>query len=153
MIITIDTNILRNAFDKFEPDHLHITTLMGRNGRVLGFDGDQKIANEYRRNVGGQQSYQKWYQFLVQQQAIHYQFKYDVSDEHQGQLRRLQCHEPSDLVFIGVAFHSGKILISEDSDVGKGPKGHEPPHCDALAYLTNTMGLRVWDAREACEQL
>lgn len=153
MIITIDTNILRNAFERGEPDHLHITTLIGRSGRVLGFDGDQKILDEYKRNVGRHPFYQKWYQFLVQQQAIHYQFKYDVSNKDQAQLGRFQCHEPSDLVFIGVAFHSGKILISEDSDVGKGPKGHEPPHCDALAYLTAKMGLRIWDAQEACEHL
>lgn len=153
MIITIDTNILRSAFEKFDQDHLNITNMMGRDGRILGCDGDKEIESEYKRNVGGLLPYRKWYQRLFQQQAIHYQSKYNISEKHQARLRRLQCHEPSDLVFIGVAFHCGKILISEDSDVGKGPKGHEPPHCDALAYLTNEMGLTIWDAREACEQL
>ncbi len=153
MIITIDTNILVQAFKNSEQDHLFITVLIGRNGRKLGCDGSSEgtIFKEYRQNVGKLGMYQKWFHRLVQQQAIHYQGRYNLPDIHQHKLKEWQCHEPSDLVFIGVAFYSDKVLISEDSDVGKGPKGNQQPHPKALHYLSTKMGLTVLDAQEACQ--
>jgi len=73
--------------------------------------------------------------------------------KHSSKLSELGCHEPTDHVFIAVAFNSDKHLISEDSDVGKGPKGNQPPHCKALEYLTHTMGITIYDAQEAVTNL
>lgn len=153
MIIVIDTNIIVKAFKYDEPDHRHLTGLIGRNNRKLSCDESTQgtIFQEYRRNVGNYGGYQKWFTRLVQRQAIHFQNKYSLTKKDQTCLKGYECHEPTDLVFIGVAYHSGKILISEDSDVGKGPKGYLPPHCDALQYLTENMGVTVLDAQEACD--
>ena len=153
MIITIDTNILVQAFKRHEPDHVTVVSLIGRNGRKLGCDNSREgtILQEYRQNVGREQWYQKWYHRLVQIQAIHFQSKYILPQKHKYTLENNGCHEPSDLIFVGVAFYTDKVLISEDSDVGKGPKGNQPPHPKALRYLSTKMGLTVLDAQEACQ--
>lgn len=153
MVITIDTNIIIFAFNEQEPVHRDVVGLIGRNGRKLGCDANLNgtILREYKNKVGENQGYKKWIKRLLQLDAIRFQSTYNISRSHKDRLYDLQCRGQSDLVFIGVAYHSGKILISEDSDVGKGPKGYLPPHCDALQYLTENMGLTVLDAQEACD--
>ena len=39
--------------------------------------------------------------------------------------------------------HSDKVLISEDRDMGKGPRGNQSPHPEALKYLQGQMGINV----------
>lgn len=154
MIITIDTNIIVQAFEEEEPDHRLVIGLVIKGKHKLGCDVNEGgiILQQYKKNIRKNTlGYSKWIKRLYQLNAICFQSKYDISNKHKTRLSRLQCHEPSDLVFIGVAFHSDKILISEDSDVGKGPKGHIPPHCDALSYLTKEMELTILDAEEACQ--
>lgn len=145
-MITLDTNILVEAYSEHEPDHMYVVSTVVQVG-TLCIDTEGQILREYERNLGTAPGYRKAYQRLVQRQAIHYCSSH-LSTRHVSKLRASQCHEPSDHIFIGVAYNSGRILVSEDSDVGKGPKGHESPHCDALKYLTVDMGLKVLDARE-----
>lgn len=145
-MITLDTNILIKAYRDYEPEHVYAVSTVVQMG-MLCLDNEAQILEEYRRNLGTNLGYRKAYQRLVQRQAIHFCSSH-ISARHASKLRASQCHEPSDHILIGVAYNSGKILVSEDSDVGKGPKGHEPPHCDAFKYLTDDMGLQVLDAHE-----
>lgn len=147
MIVAIDTNILRQAFVDEEVDHRTVVQFVVQK-HDLCHDHDKVILQEYQRNVGKSLGFRKWYQRLQQRQAIHY-CSGKLPESCSSKLSRLGCHEPSDQVFVGVAYNSDKILISEDSDVGKGPKGSESPHRDAHRYLTQAMGLRVYDAAEA----
>lgn len=91
--------------------------------------------------------YKKWFKKLMQTQRI-YQYDGKLDKKHRTDLSGLGCHEPSDHVFIAVALKADKVLISEDSDVGKGPKGCLKPHCDALEYLKGEMGISVYEPDE-----
>lgn len=152
MRIAIDTNILVNAFKNHEPVHNAVASLIVLRKARLCHDTASKIVEEYERNLGNVDSYRKWYNTITELNAIDF-CKGRLPKQHCEQLSEFGCHEPSDHVFIAVAFYSDKHLISEDSDVGKGPKGNQPPHCDALRYLNGTMGITVYDAQEACRYL
>jgi predicted nucleic acid-binding protein len=152
MQLTIDTNILVKAFIEREPAHSAVLyTLITSEGPRLCLDTDGFIKKEYDKNLSKVAGYWKWYQRLSKcVKAIEYHDN-RLPKSHCIKLSTIGCHEPSDLVFIGVAFNSGKIFISEDSDVGKGPKGLEDPHPRALNYLMNVVGICVYDAEEAVE--
>ena len=143
MDITIDTNILINAFVEFEPDHLKISTSVGKKCPI-SVDVEQQMMGEYEKNLGHHKGYRKWLQRLWVEQAFYY-CNGKLSTIHREKLTKLECHEPSDHVFIAVAYNSGKILVSEDSDMGKGSKGKPK----VLEYLQKEMELTVCDAREA----
>lgn len=152
MNIAIDTNILVKAFCEWEPVHAVVTSFVTQKSHSLCYDFEGSIDKEYRKNVGRSEAYQKWYKRITEVQALYY-CSGKLHHAHKDQLCRLGCHEPTDHVFIAVAFNSDKYLISEDSDMGKGPKGNKPPHCQALKYLNGTMGITVYDAQEACNNL
>ena len=77
----------------------------------------------------------------------------NLSETHKARLSSLGCQKEIDHTFVSVALNSDKVLLTEDRAFGKGPKGDQPPHSDALRYLTDTMGIDVYDAQEAVEQL
>lgn len=148
-VITIDTNILIKAFVDQDPYHIDVTTYASRQGEMIGHDTGNVILAEYQKNLGKSGGFQKWYNRLCQRQAVHF-CEGSLPQRHSSSLACRGCHEPTDQVFVGVAYNSGKILISEDSDVGKGSKGCDPPHCDAGAYLRDVMEIQVYSAEEAC---
>lgn len=148
MNIAIDTNILVQAFCNWEPVHIVVTSFVTQKLHNLCFDFEGSISNEYQKNVGRSEAYRKWYKRITDVKALYY-CSGKLNHAHKDQLCKFGCHEPIDHAFIAVAFNSDRHLISEDSDVGKGPKGNQSPHCDALKYLNGTMGITVYDAHEA----
>ena len=148
MIITIDTNILIRAFVNEDPYHRDVTAFVSRPSSMVGMDTNNVILNEYQKNLGRSPGFQKWLTRLWQKHLIH-QCDGSLPNRHSSRLREYLCGQSTDQTFIGVAFNSDKILISEDSDVGKGPKGCDPPHCHAGEYLAKVMGIQVYDAEEA----
>lgn len=152
MILAIDTNILVNAFKEGESEHLDVVSLVNLFEFKVGFDFNGVVEGEYQNNLAQSKSYQKWRKRLLERKATH-QCAANLPQRHKAQLSTFGCHEPTDHVFIGVAFSTDKILISEDSDVGKGPKGGLAPHCEALHYLTHSMAMKVFEAREAVEHI
>lgn len=148
--ITIDTNILIGAFKRQDPYHSDVQAFVSQEGSMLGLDTDCVILQEYRNNLRSNQGFEKWVNRLFQKQRIQY-CNGNLPLRHRTALATFGCHEPTDQVFVAVAYHSDKILISEDSDVGKGPKGSEPPHCHAGEYLREQMGIRVFSAEEASD--
>lgn len=149
-VITIDTNILIKAFIDLDPYHVDVMTYVSRPGEMIGHDIENMIITEYQKNLGKSNGFQKWYNRLCQKHAIHF-CEGSLPHCHRSTLITFGCHELTDHAFVGVAYNSSRILISEDSDVGKGPKGCNPPHCDAGAYLRDVMGIQVYSAEEACD--
>ena len=124
-------------------------TLAARNGNMVCHDHLGVILAEYQKNLGRNGGFQKWYRRLQQTASIHYD-NGNLKKSYATKLRGVGCHESTDHVFIAVAYHCDRILVSEDSDVGKGPKGAEPPHPDALKFLEQDLKMRVYDAQEFC---
>lgn len=127
-----------------------VTTYVSRPDSMVGMDVDNIILDEYERNLSRSNGYRKWLTRLWEKQRVHW-CTGRLPNHHSSTLGRYGCHEPTDQTFVGVAYNSDRVLISEDSDVGKGPKGGDPPHCYAGEYLANDMGIQVYSAQEACD--
>jgi len=106
------------------------------------------MIEEYRKKLSGKEFFEKWYQ----ENCTYFQwYSGKLSKKHVSILSELGCHEPPDHIVIAVAFNSGKILFTEDSDMGKGEKGQMPPHNKALEYLQTELKLQVCDCDEAID--
>ncbi|MBU2611003.1 MAG: hypothetical protein KJ606_08695 [Chloroflexi bacterium] len=152
MRLSLDTNILVRAFMDDEPDYRDVTSLVSLTNSQLCLDFGRVIEKEYRNNLDRSLGFQKWFKRLRDRNGV-YLCNGKIPKRHRSKLGNMGCHEASDHVFIGAAFHTDKVLLSEDSDVGKGIRGTQPPHCDALKYLTNVMGIKVLDVCEALDFL
>lgn len=151
MRVTVDTNILINAFQKFSRLHQGVLSLIEATEAVICLDIGQMITHEYRKELSGVEQFEKWYQEMFT--CFDSRYKGRLPSKHVKKLTKCGCHEDSDHVFIAVAWESGRILLTEDSDMGKGPKGQIPPHDQALAYLESVLNLTVHDAQEALSML
>lgn len=149
MRIAIDTNILMMAYGMQESRHQEVAIWACRNGNQVCHDHAGVIEKEYRKRLGDLEGFRKWYRRLQQVNAIDY-CRGDLNPSYVNKLCKLGCHEPTDHVFIAVAYHTDRILVSEDSDVGKGPKGNQSPHCDALSFLSHELNIMVLGANEFC---
>lgn len=150
MHLTIDTNILINGFEKHSFVHLTILSAIVGTRKTVCLDCRQQMSREYRKSLGGKEMFEKWYK----EANIDSRFSGVLRNTYSSSLVALGCHEPSDHVFIAVALESpDKILLTEDSDMGKGIKGHEMTPRQILAYLTDTLHLQVLDANEALKFL
>ncbi len=155
MIVALDTNILVRAFtddDKEKNlDCLDLAMYVSRNESIAN-DHDYIIWQEYNSNLNQFKWFHKWYRRLQRRQAIFF-CDGNLSETHKARLSSLGCHKESDHTFVSVALNSDNVLLTEDRAFGKGPKGDQAPHSDALRYLTDSMGIDVYDAQEAVEQL
>jgi predicted nucleic acid-binding protein len=155
MKIVIDTNILVNAFVENEPIHtlvVHGLLLTPFLTNQLCLDVENVIKDEYENNVGTLNSFRKWYLRVREEKKVYF-VSHKLNRKDKDCLSGYGCHEATDHAFVGVAFNSDKILISEDSDFGKGPKGNTHPHIEALAYLQSDMQMHIFDAKEAIDAL
>ncbi|MCI0694044.1 hypothetical protein L0337_18805 [candidate division KSB1 bacterium] len=157
MKVAIDTNIIIEAFVAGKTTSLKFVLMLvpeenSEPRLFLCHDHNNVISHEYEKNAGAQIAFRHWYKSLKDRKVFYF-CNGRLPKDHLSRLIVSGCRKPSDHVFIGVAFRSNGILVSEDSDVGKGPNGHLPPHCDALQYLINEMGMRVYDVQEARQHL
>ncbi len=150
MRVTIDTNILVNAFLQQSLDYLGVTILVWTTGVGICLDFGSHMHAEYRNKLSGVELFEKWYSEVSPQFEWH---DGKLPKRHARILSSYGCRGPSDHVFIAVACRCGKILFTEDSDMGKGPKGKDSTHAQALVYLEGELGLTVCDAKEALRLL
>ncbi|OQX18388.1 MAG: hypothetical protein BWK80_38245 [Desulfobacteraceae bacterium IS3] len=161
----LDTCILKRAFDLQSPDFsLDCFSLVGifhsESKLGIALDFEEKILGEYRKNLQNNKAYQKWLNAMYFKKTISYQSgkldekvkrKLNELDEKvKRKLNELGFHEPSDQVFVAVALHSDKNLVSEDSDYGKGDevRANSPEKQEVLKYMTESLGLNVMDSIE-----
>lgn len=150
MHLTVDTNILDKGFIEFSTHHLLVLYAIASTRKVICVDSGGQITREYRNKLSGRENFEKWYKEVV----LDSRYRGQLAPRHANELTKLGCHQQSDHIFIAVAYESSdKILLTEDSDMGKGPKGQEEYHKKALDYLLNTVGIRVYDASEARDLL
>lgn len=148
--LTVDTNILIEGLINYSIDYTSFLHLFTRERADYGLAIDQEgeIIKEYETNLGGSDFYRKWLGRLEELQSI-YCVSGKLCKSHSKRLKSYGCHQESDHVFIAVAKRTGRVLITEDSDFGKGPKGNQHPHDKALEYIQNVIGVKVLDINEA----
>ena len=109
-----------------------------------------KILAEYRGKCSGIELFEKWYQEIRQRVE---QVPGRLENRHATRLSKLSCHEPSDHVFVAVAGRTGRYLVTEDSDFGKGHVNRSLAKAGVTAYLREKLNLTVHDAKEARNHL
>ncbi len=152
MQIVIDTNILYKAAHDFSQDHMAVMTFTVYLKHQLVLDHKGDLLKEYREEVGKYGLFQKWYKELQNKRLIHY-CNGVLSSRIAQTLTELGLHEPEDHVVVALALNSGKYIVTEDSDFGKGDLARAAEHEVVREHLTNDLGLLLHDATEACEQL
>lgn len=148
--VVLDTNILVKAF---LPQYysLHCSALLSHFfeniNLSIAIDYEGVIVGEYRQNLQDNEMFLKWYG------AMGYQISY-CSGKLEHSIKKVLInkgfHEPTDHVFVAVALHADKQIITEDSDYGKGKeeKANIPEKQKILSYLTEQLNLHVMDSRE-----
>jgi hypothetical protein len=150
MIVTLDTNVIINACRQGSWDHIDVLSLIRTRDHTVALDIEGKILAEYRGNYSGIELFEKWFQEIWQRVE---QVPGRLQNRHETRLRRLSCHEASDHVFVAVAGRSGRYLVTEDSDFGKGHVNWSLAKAGVVAYLMEQLGLTVHDAKEARNHL
>lgn len=149
MIVTIDTNVIINACKNLSWAHLSVLDqVCMRHWVALDLEG--KILAEYRGKCSGIELFEKWY--LEMWQRVQ-QVSGRLENRHVTRLRKLGCHEPSDHVFVAVAEHTERYLVTEDSDFGKGHINRSLAKAEVTAYMQEKLSLTVHDAQEARNHL
>lgn len=152
MQIVLDTNILVNGCNLKNFECTVLLTLFYKNERlIVAFDSDNsQILREYRQNLCENEFYQKWYSALCQSsQVVYYSGK--LNTRIKQELENRKFHELADQTFVAVALNADKVIITEDSDYGKGKeeKASTAQKQEVLRYMTVDLGLNVMDSNQA----
>jgi predicted nucleic acid-binding protein len=149
MIVTLDTNIIINACKKHSWDHLSVLDRV-RLVHQIALDIEGKILAKYRGKCSSNELFEKWFQEIWQRVE---QVSGRLENRHATHLKMLGCHETSDHVFVAVANRTGRYLVTEDSDFGKGHVNRSLAKAGVIAYLREKVRLTVHDAKEARNHL
>jgi predicted nucleic acid-binding protein len=116
----------------------------------LAVDYERNVLREYNDNLKYNERYRAFYRMLDSSHRIEF-VDATLTNKHKGSLLALGFHEPEDHVFVGVAYNADKMIITEDSDYGKGihPKAKESDKQAVLRYMITEMELKVLDSNEA----
>ncbi len=154
MRVVIDTNIVVKAARDLEPDHLRVILSVSdrQTEHRLVLDHERRLLGEYEDNLRGTELYRKWLKELLTQRKVEWSSG-RLDARHRRELSQRGLHEPEDHVVVALAWHTGKYVVTEDSDFGKGDSQRAQVHRAVLDYLTNTMGLTVHTAGEALSVL
>ena len=151
MQVVVDTNILVKAFIDDELDHICLLMkFRNHNSLIFVLDSENKIVEEYQRNLSKNVLFQKWFKETGKNINVNY-FSGKIESCTKAELLNLGFHEPSDHVFVALALEADKILVTEDSDFGMGNnnRAQEPEKQRVKNYLTNTLLITLHDAPSA----
>ncbi|MGM0882444.1 MAG: hypothetical protein ACQEXQ_15570 [Bacillota bacterium] len=154
MIIVVDTNILVKGFIEKDPATLFtfLTTFYNRKAQLLPLDYEGVVMKEYRDNMKDDPLFQKWFVHLQNSNQIQY-VNGTLDLKIRKKLLELGFHEETDQTFVAVSLNSGKIIVTEDSDYGKGKEEKAIEKQAVLDYLTVKLGLEVYDVNEICSNI
>ncbi|MEA1869809.1 MAG: hypothetical protein U9N09_06670 [Euryarchaeota archaeon] len=155
MKIALDTNIICKACD-YNWDCIGVLSRIhdDANHGIL-HDTGKRLSSEYRRNAGGCELFEKWYTVMgSKENGIHY-LPIDLDRNYKKiseTLIGMGFTGEVDRILVALALETRNdryIIITEDSDFGKGDTEKAKEHNDVLQYLTNKLQLTVHDAGEA----
>ena len=152
MQVVLDTNVLCGAVMASSMSHVAVMASIPTMQHRIVLDHDGCLLQEYRDNLSRHLLFRKWYLELQMRSLIDFANGHLVQRVAQD-LTALGLHEPEDHVIVSLAINSGKYIITEDSDFGKGPSPKALEHQGVLTHLTHTVGLTLHDATEASHYL
>jgi predicted nucleic acid-binding protein len=150
MIVTLDTNQIIKACREKSWEHIDVLSLIRTKEHAIGLDVENRILEEYRHNCSGIELFEKWYSEIWER--VEYVSGH-LANVHTECLTRRGCHEPTDHVFIAVAYKTDRYLVTEDSDMAKGHVTRTLTKHGVAQYLRDTLGLTVHNASEARKHL
>lgn len=118
---------------------------------MLCCDHETKIYNEYMKQSCGR-LIQLWLKELNKSKN---RIEYESSNLNDGVRYKLNClgfHEESDQAFVGLAINASAVIITEDSDYGKGCPERARDKQDVLRYL-ESLSLGIYDYSEAVNKI
>lgn len=152
--LVIDTNLWHKAFNDYSSDAMSILHLIKMSASLgVSLDHEQKVLSEY-----GKQScaefIRRWIYSVfcsTPSKLGHYSSALDFTI--QNNLQQLGF-EIDDMPFVGLTINSDKIIITEDSDYGKGNERRAQEICkqNVLCYLT-MLELTIFDYSEAMQKI
>lgn len=147
--IVIDTNILCKSFlDKDMMSASVIFDVYNNENIKVVFDYGETIMREYRREVGHEEFFQKWLRKLQDTNRIEFNDG-RLDNKIKRDLINLGFHEETDQVFVATSLNADKIILTEDSDYGKGKLEKAIDHLDVLEYMRNILRMVILDSDEA----
>ena len=152
MIVVVDTNILMIAICESSISHTCVMTNIIVKEHSLAFDYDEILLDEYRKNLGQNQFFQKWYAEVIKRNLVYF-CSHHFPSRHKRELEKLGFHGEVDLTIVGLGWNGSKYLVTEDSDFGKSVINPARNNNLVLEYLNNKMGLTIHCADEANTQL
>ena len=142
MIVTIDTNILVNAFLNMKISYLEVVEF-----KYLKIALDEKkiVEDEYQKICGSSSIYRKWFRRLEQNQSIHLD-NGDLAVEHQTKLNSFGCTGLINYTLVAVASNTDKVLVTENNLFGKNT--YSSTGASILKYLKDDMKIQLYSASE-----
>jgi hypothetical protein len=147
MNITIDTNILIQAFQDVSLKHIDLVMVVRLFGHCITMDHAKELEGEYENKLSKNTLFQKWYKEFSPTRTQFCDCR--VINRHLIQLNRFGFHDHIDQIALGIACNSDKYLLTEDSDFGKGDSQKAIEHLNVKSYITNQMQVVLHDATEA----
>ena len=151
MRIVIDTNIWVKAFveKELELDCIEAFSMFSvDDSMVLSLDDKGEILREYRDNIKNNRRFELEWKKLGQRNRLWYTTS-KLDRRIIERLDELDFQEAEDRIFVGVALHSDKVIVTEDSDYGA--KGEED-YKRVFEYMRDMLGLRVYSSNKFCEE-
>ena len=151
MNIVLDTNVLKNSFDYQECNCSTIIPacfILFKNLKIC-LDYEDYIYNEYKKNVKNKELMEKFLKKLMAESRVIYQSS-DLDNKIREELNKKNFHEVNDQVFVAVALNNDKIIVTEDSDYGKGKqeKALTKEKQEVLSYMTNILKMTILNYEE-----
>lgn len=142
----IDTNVFVSACDADSDAYLDALGFLDRvrtNHRIaLDYSHQNRIMSEYRRRVGNQKHFQRWWREMQSKRKVAYRDG-ALSSRHRRHLVNALGFHDDDLPFVAVASRgSSKLLATEDSDYDS----------QVRDYLSSALGVSVLNTAAALER-
>lgn len=142
----IDANVFASACDADSDTYLDALGFLDRvrtSHRIaLDYAHQDRIMSEYRRTVGGQKYFQRWWREMERRRKVVYRDGVLPRQHRRHLVDNLRFHD-DDLPFVAVASRgSSKLLATEDSDY----------NAQVREYLRSALGVAVLSAADALER-
>jgi hypothetical protein len=152
MIFVIDTNILVKGFIENDLATMFsfIHAFFIDPEKKIALDHNRVMLGEYSTYLDGEDLFQKWFVHLQHSNQIYY-VSGALTNGTREKLLELGFHEESDQTFVAAAINTDRIIVTEDSDYGKGNEIKAKDKQEVLAYMVDKLNLKVFDTDEVCK--